>query len=281
VGEKRHIGIAPTQALGPRESFNVLGTGVSGLVVIVTAGAGGAGRTIAETFADAGARVLTCDLDGRAVVQCAAARPDIAVLEGDIGDERTVQRVFDEAERRLGPVDVLVNNVGIAGPTAAIEDISIGDWTQSLQANLTSHFLCARRAVPNMKARRSGLIVNISSGSAKVGLPLRLPYVVTKGAILSLTTNLARELGPHGIRVNAILPGAIRGERLQRIIASKAAALGIPAEEYERDLLRYVSLRTMVEPEDIAAMIVFLASPAGRRITGQLIGVDGNIEYEA
>jgi NAD(P)-dependent dehydrogenase (short-subunit alcohol dehydrogenase family) len=254
---------------------------VGGLCVFISAGAGGAGRVIAETFADAGAHVLTSDLDARAVAQFSAARPDIAVLEGDVGDEQTIERAFAEAERRFGPVDVLVNNVGIAGPTAAVENISTADWVQSLQSNLTSHFLCARRAVPNMKARANGLIVNISSGSAKVGLPLRLPYVVTKGAILSLTTNLARELGPHGIRVNAILPGAIRGERIQQIIASKAEALGVPAADYERDLLRYVSLRTMVEPEDIAAMIVFLASPAGRRVTGQLIGVDGNIEYEA
>jgi len=202
-----------------RPAETVRAAGVSGLVTVVTAGAAGAGRVIAETFADAGARVLTCDLDVGAVAQLAAERPDIAVLEGDVGEERTVQRMFDEAERRYGPVDVLVNNVGIAGPTAAIEDISSEDWARSLQANLTSHFLCARRAVPAMKARASGLIVNISSGSAKVGLPLRLPYVVTKGAILSLTTNLARELGPHGIRVNAILPGAIRGARIQRVIA--------------------------------------------------------------
>jgi len=254
---------------------------VRDLSVIVTGGAGGAGRVIATTFADAGARVVTCDLDARAVAEFGAVRPDIAVIEGDVGEENTVERVFAQAERRHGPVDVLVNNVGIAGPTAVVEEISMDDWALSLRANLTSHFLCARRAVPNMKARRSGLIVNISSGSAKTGPPLRLPYVVTKGAILSLTTNLARELGPHGVRVNAILPGAIRGERIQRIIASKAAALGIPAADYERDLLRYVSLRTMVEPEDIAAMILFLASPAGRRITGQLIGVDGNVEYEA
>jgi NAD(P)-dependent dehydrogenase (short-subunit alcohol dehydrogenase family) len=253
---------------------------VRNLSVIVTAGAGGAGRVIASSFADAGARVLTCDVDGRAVTEFAAQRPDIAVLEGDVGEEATVERVFIEAERRHGPVDVLVNNVGIAGPTAAVEDITSADWARSLQANLTSHFLCARRAVPAMKARRSGLIVNISSGSAKTGLPLRLPYVVTKGAVLHLTSNLARELGPHGIRVNAILPGAIRGERIQRVIAAKAEALGVAAADYERDLLRYVSMRTMVEPADIAAMIMFLASPAGCRVSGQLIGVDGNSEYE-
>lgn len=257
-----------------------LANDVSDQIVVVTAGAGGAGRVIAEKFADAGSRVLTCDVDDRASAHLASARPDIAVLVGDVGEERTVERVFEEAERRFGPVDVLVNNVGIAGPTAAVEDITTDDWTESLRANLTSHFLCARRVVSKMKARRSGLIVNISSGSAKVGLPLRLPYVVTKGALLSFTHNLARELGPYGIRVNAILPGAIRGERIRRVITAKAAALGVTAAEYERDLLRYVSLRTMVDPEDIAAMILFLASPSGRRITGQFIGVDGNIEYE-
>ena len=125
-----------------------------------------------------------------------------------------------------------------------------------------------------------GLIVNISSGSAKVGLPLRLPYVVSKGAVISMTMSLARELGPHGIRVNAILPGAIRGARIERVIREKAQALRMSPEDYEQSLLRFISLRTMVDPEDIAAMILFLACAAGRRITGQAIGVDGNIEYE-
>src|SRR5712671_6194072 len=244
---------------------------VRGLSVFISAGAGGAGRVIAETFADAGAKVVTCDVNAGAVERFADERPDIAVLPGDVSDEPTVDRVFSEAERRFGPVDVLVNNV---------ENISTADWTQSIQTNVTSHFLCVRRAVPNMKARGSGLIVNISSGSAKVGLPLRLPYVVTKGAVLSMTTNLARELGPHGIRVNAILPGAIRGARIQCVIDAKASALGVSPAQYEQTLLRYVSLRTMVDPEDIASMILFLASPAGQRISGQMIGVDGNVEYE-
>ena len=145
---------------------------------------------------------------------------------------------------------------------------------------MTSHFLFARAVIPGMKAQKSGLIVNISSGSAKVGLPLRLPYVVSKGAVLSLTMNLARELGPHGIRVNAILPGAIRGDRINRVIDAKAAALGVDRAEYEKGLLRYISMRTMVEPDDIAATIAFLASPGGARISGQMIGVDGNVEWE-
>lgn len=253
---------------------------LKGLGAVVTAGAAGAGRVIAETLADAGANVVTCDIDAAAANSLAAARQDIVSLAGDVSDEATVGRIFDEASRRVGRIDILVNNVGIAGPTAAAEDITMEDWQRSLQANLTSHFLCTRRVIPQMKQRGSGSIVNISSGSAKVGLPLRLPYVVTKGALLHFTTNLARELGPHGIRINAILPGAIRGERIQRVIAAKAAAQGRSVEECERELLQFVSLRTMVEPADIAAMILFLASPAGARVTGQLIGVDGNIEYE-
>lgn len=253
---------------------------VTGLRVLVTAGAGGAGRVIAQSFAERGARVLVCDIDSEAVAALESERSDICGLAGDVSAEKTVDDLFEMAESRFGGVDVLVNNVGVAGPTAAVESISTAEWNATLAANLTSHFLCARRAVPGMKARGNGLIVNISSGSAKVGLPLRLPYVVSKGAVISMTMNLARELGPHGIRVNAVLPGAIRGGRIERVIREKARALGVSAADYERNLLQFISLRTMVEPEDIAAMILFLASPAGRRITGQAIGVDGNIEYE-
>lgn len=253
---------------------------VMGLRVLVTAGAGGAGRIIAQSFADRGARVLVCDVDPRAVMSLQSERPDICGLAGDVSAEKTVEELFQMAESRFGGIDVLVNNVGIAGPTSPVESISTAEWNATLAANLTSHFLCVRRAVPGMKARGGGLIVNISSGSAKVGLPLRLPYVVSKGAVISMTMNLARELGPHGIRVNSILPGAIRGARIQRVICEKAQALRVSPEDYERSLLRFISLRTMVDPEDIAAMILFLASAAGRRITGQAIGVDGNIEYE-
>ncbi|MDB5706932.1 MAG: hypothetical protein JWN66_4048 [Sphingomonas bacterium] len=253
---------------------------VKGASVVISAGGGGAGRVIAETFANAGARVSVCDVDGGALDALSAANPAIAVTRMDASDEAQVDAFFTAAEARGGGVDVVVNNVGIAGPTAAIEAISLADWEASLRVNLTSHFLFARRAIPGMKARGKGLIVNISSGSAKTGLPLRLPYVVSKGAVLSMTMNMARELGPSGIRVNAILPGAIRGERIQRVVDAKAEALGVSPAEYERTMLRYISLRTMVEPEDIAAMALFLASGAGARISGQMIGVDGNAEYE-
>lgn len=248
-----------------------------GQTAIVTAAGGGAGKVIAAMLAGAGAHVIACDVNAAGLAELAASSPSIDTATGDAGDESDIARIVARAG---GRVDILVNNVGIAGPTAPAEDVTLSDWNESIRINLTSHFLFARAVIPLMKARARGLIVNISSGSAKVGLPLRLPYVVTKGAVLSLTMNLARELGPHGIRVNAILPGAIRGDRINRVIEAKAAALGVERAEYERSLLRYISMRTMVEPDDIAGTILFLASPAGSRISGQMLGVDGNVEWE-
>jgi len=253
---------------------------LAGQRAVVAAGAGGAGLEIARALATAGAGVAICDVDPEAVGRLAATVEFPIARVVDVASADQVREFFAEVSRNMGGVDLLVNNVGIAGPTAPAEEIEVRDWERTLAVNLTGHFLCAREVIPVMKRAGGGLIVNISSSSARTGLPLRLPYAVSKAAVLSLTTNLARELGPSGIRVNAILPGAIRGERLGRVIDAKAKALGVSAEEYARDLFRYISLRTMVDPEDIAAMIVFLASPAGKRITGQLIGVDGNVEWE-
>ncbi|MCL4186861.1 MAG: SDR family oxidoreductase [Rhodobacteraceae bacterium] len=250
---------------------------VAGLRAIVTAAGGGAGRVIAAALHGAGARVVACDVDAAGLAGLAAACPGLSTLHADAGTEAAASAALAAAG---GRADILVNNVGIAGPTAATEDIAPADWAETLRVNLTSHFLFARAVIPGMKAAGGGLIVNISSASARTGLPLRLPYVVSKAGVLSLTTNLARELGPHGVRVNAILPGAIRGDRIGRVIAAKAAALGMEAAAYEQALLRHVSLRCLVEPEDIAAAILFLAGPGGARITGQCIGVDGNVEWE-
>ena len=253
------------------------GANLRGQTAVITAAGGGAGRVIATALHAAGARVIACDTDAEGLAGLKHDCPGLITLCADAGDEPTATEAVTLAG---AAVDVLVNNVGIAGPTANPEDITLDDWNTSLRINLTSHFLFARAVIPGMKAAGAGLIVNISSGSARTGLPLRLPYVVTKGAVLSLTMNLARELGPHGIRVNAILPGAIRGERINRVIAAKAAALGVSAAEHEAAMLRYVSLRTMVEPSDIAAMILFLVGPGGARISGQNLGVDGNSEWE-
>jgi NAD(P)-dependent dehydrogenase (short-subunit alcohol dehydrogenase family) len=247
-------------------------------IVLVTAGAGGAGRVIAQHFKKEGARVAICDIDEAAVKE--ACENGFLGYAIDASSEGAIDELFSNIEAKLGNVSIVVNNVGIAGPTAGVEDVSLGDWERTLACNVTSHFLCIRRAVPAMKLAGRGCIINISSGSAKLGLPMRVPYVVSKAAVLSLTQTLARELGPSGIRVNSILPGAIRGPRIERIIAEKAKALGVEVAAYEREMLRYISLRTMVEPDDIAEMCVFLASERGSKISGQQIGVDGNAEFE-
>ena len=251
---------------------------LAGASTLITAGAGGAGLGIARAFRAAGARVAVCDIDDAAIAR--ANEEGLLARRADVSREADVAALFDAVEAAHGPVSVLVNNVGISGPTAPVEDVTLAEWEATMAANLTGHFLCIRRAVPAMKLAGSGAIINISSGSAKVGLPLRAPYVVSKAGVLSLTTTLARELGPDGIRINAILPGAIRGERIDRIVRTKAAALGVEAQDYERSLLRYISMRTMVEPEEIAAMAMFLASDGARHVTGQCIGVDGNTEWE-
>jgi NAD(P)-dependent dehydrogenase (short-subunit alcohol dehydrogenase family) len=231
-------------------------------------------------LAEAGAEVAVCDVDAEAIGQ-AAKDPRIALAHvADVSSPKAVHQFFDKVRDAFGGVELLVNNAGIAGPTVHAEDISDADWSETLGVNLTGQFLCAREVIGGMKEARRGLILNISSSSARTGLPLRLPYAVSKAAVLSLTTNLARELGPYGIRVNAILPGAITGERLEKVIAAKSAALSMTPDDYAKSLFRFISLRCPVKPEDIAAMVLFLASPQGEKVSGQLIGVDGNVEWE-
>lgn len=256
------------------------GNKTASLRVVITAAAGGLGTTMVRRFLAAGHKVVACDLDVSSLQHMQTTDNRLILIDGDASDEMAVAKTIDVAHQTWNGIDVLVNNVGIGGPTAAPEDITLDQWNETLRVNLTSHFLFARACIPNMKNVGSGLIVNISSGSAKTGLPLRLPYVVSKGAVISLTSNLARELGPHGIRVNAILPGAIRGARIMNVIAAKAQAMNVSPVDYEQTMLRYISLRTMVEPDDVSAMVEFLASEGGRRVSGQLIGVDGNMEWE-
>lgn len=250
------------------------------LRVAITAAADGAGRVIALRFARAGARICICDVNAMAVTHLRESAPEIDATVADLANEDEIDGFFALVASRLGGLDVLINNVGVAGPTAAVENIAAEEWEHTLKINLTSHFLCAQRAVKMMKPQGNGLIINISSTSAKTGLPLRLPYVVSKAALISMTHNLARELGPFGIRVNALLPGPIEGQRMDQVICAKAKALDVPPAEYRARLLRYVSLRRMTRPEDIANLALYLASPAGCLITGQAIAVDGNVEHE-
>jgi NAD(P)-dependent dehydrogenase (short-subunit alcohol dehydrogenase family) len=173
---------------------------------------------------------------------------------------------------------VLINNAGIKGPTALVDDIDYADWRECIEVCLDSHFLCTRRAAPVMKAQGSGSIINLSSMAGMVGYGRRSPYAAAKWAIVGLTKSLAIELGPFNVRCNCICPGTVRGERINRVIAAEAAQRGVTFEEVETGYLQGQSIKRFVEPEEIADLCVFLASPASKMISGQAIGLDGHTE---
>lgn len=254
-------------------------TGMKNKRVLVTAGAQGIGRAIAEVFLAAGAEVHLCDVNDAFLASAREAMPGATQSKVDVADEAQVDAMFAELGTRWGSLDVLVNNAGIAGPTAALAETSLADWNQTIAVNLTGAFLCARRAVPLLQAAGGGSIVNLSSAAGRLGFPLRTPYSASKFGIIGLTETWAMELGPSGIRVNAILPGIVAGERQERVIAAKAASYGIDHEAMRQRLLSTVSLRRMVSAQDIAHQILFICSPAGAAISGQSLSVDGNVEH--
>jgi NAD(P)-dependent dehydrogenase (short-subunit alcohol dehydrogenase family) len=252
----------------------------AGLRVLVTAGANGIGAAVARAFSEAGCRVHVCDIDRTALDRLAAERPGITSSTADASIERDVDLVFDDVLGTLGGLDVLVNNAGIAGPTGAVEDLDTAQWQRTVEVNLSSQFLFARRAAPLLKRSRSNpCVIAMSSVAGRLGYALRTPYAATKWGVIGMAKSLAIELGPHGVRVNAILPGVVEGERMRGVIAARAAAEGITVEAMQGEYLRKISLRRMVTADDVAALALFLASPAARNLTGQAISVDGNVEY--
>jgi NAD(P)-dependent dehydrogenase (short-subunit alcohol dehydrogenase family) len=248
--------------------------------VVVTAGAQGIGLAIAETFVAAGAQVHICDVNEEFLAAAKVRLPGVSQSRTDVADEAQVDAMFADLKVRWGgKLDVLVNNAGIAGPTARVEDTDLASWQQTIGVNLTGTFLCTRRAVPLLKAAGGGSIVNLSSVAGRLGFSLRTPYSASKFGVIGLTQSWAVELGPSNIRVNAVLPGIVEGERQERVIAAKAASYGIEHEEMRQRLLDKVSLRQMVTAQDIANQILFICSPAGAMISGQSLSVCGNVEH--
>lgn len=246
--------------------------------VLITAAAAGIGRVIADAFAASGATVHLCDIDERAISLCRAESPSLRATQVDLTDPSKLDQWIDMAVADMGGVDVLINNAGTKGPTAMVEDISIDEWHACLAASLDSHFLCARRVAPLMKAQGHGSIINMSSMAGVFGYGMRTPYAAAKWAVIGLTKSLAIELGPSGVRCNAICPGSVRGERMDGVIAAEAELRGVPASVVENEYVSGQSLKRFVEASDVAAMCLFLASPASAMISGQAIGVDGNTE---
>ena len=246
--------------------------------VLVTAGAAGIGRAIVDELVAAGARVLASDVDAGALAALRQAQPEVLTFQADVADEAAVDRLFEAVQSGLGGLDVLVNNAGIAGPTGAIEELSLADWRRCIDVDLTGQFLCARRAVPLLKAAGGGVMINMSSAAGRFGYAFRTPYAAAKWGVIGLTQSLAKERGPANITVNAILPGIVEGPRMTGVIDARAKQVGVHYAEMEAQYLSRVSLRRMVSPKDIAAMALFLVSPSGRNISGQSLGVDGNVE---
>ena len=258
-----------------------MNTSAADLRVLVTAGAAGIGLAIATTFADAGARVFVCDIDRDALGALSADHSSIGVARADVANPAEVAAMFGEAVAFLGGLNVLVNNAGIAGPTARVEDISIDEWDRTVAIDLSGMFYCTRLAVPLLKAAGGGSIINLSSIGGRLGYPLRTPYAAAKWGVVGFTKSLAIELGPANVRVNTIQPGVVAGERVDRVIGARAAARGIDVDEATQQFLAPISLGRMVSAQDIANMALFLASPAGASISGQALSVCGDHGYLA
>lgn len=247
--------------------------------VLITGGADSVGRAIAEAFAARGDSVHVCDVNGEALVRMLAANPSIKGTLASVDDPLAVRQVMADSAW-MGDVTVLVNNVGIGGPRANIEDIDVSLWQKTMDVNVGGMLYCMQQVIPAMKARRRGAIINFSTGSTRTRLPMRTAYVASKFAVEGLTLNAARELGPFNIRCNAVLPGAINNARMRQIMSDRADALKQPLDEVTQDVLKYISMRTMVELSEIADMVLFLASEAAKKVTGELISVSGNVEWE-
>ncbi len=247
--------------------------------VLITAGAAGIGLAMAKAFLDKGAQVWICDVADDKLAEAAAALPGIGTMHCDVSDPAQVDAFVDAAVTAMGGLDFVINNAGIAGPAAPVEQISNEDWVRTHAINVNGQFFVARATVPHLKKNGWGVMVCMASVAGKFAFPLRSPYASSKAAVISFARGLSVELGPHKIRVNAITPGVVNGERIRRVFTDRAATKGITYEEMEQIALRAVSLKTAVEPEEIAELALYLCSPAARAITGQVMSICGGLEY--
>jgi len=251
-------------------------------VVVVTGAGYGIGRGVAEAFAREGARVV---LAGRSTEKLAEVEAALAsgparplVMPTDVRVESEVDRLIATTREKLGRLDVLVNNAGIAGPTSLARDLALADWDDTLRVNLTGAFLCARRAAAVMMSAKRGAIVNISSVAGRMGYPLRTPYAASKWGMIGLSHSLAAELGPYGVRVNAVLPGSTEGERMERVITARANAEGRTNDEARQWFVKDIPLQRMVTRDEVARAVLFLASDDASGITGQAFSVCGGYQ---
>jgi NAD(P)-dependent dehydrogenase (short-subunit alcohol dehydrogenase family) len=245
--------------------------------VLITAGAAGIGYAIAQAFHHSGAQVYICDIDAAALQRAAGAMPGLLTQQCTVGDRPQVAAMVVDAVQRLGGLDVLVNCAGIGGPTRSVRDLDPADWDAVVRVNLTGTFDVTHNAIPHLIKSECGVILNLSSAAGRFGYANRSAYSATKWALAGFTKTLSIELAEHRIRVNAIAPGAVAGERAQRVYQGRAQLSGRSVEEEKALGLANQSLKALVDPNDIGALAVFLASDAGKSISGQILPIDGDM----
>jgi NAD(P)-dependent dehydrogenase (short-subunit alcohol dehydrogenase family) len=241
---------------------------------LITAGAAGIGRAIARAFAAQGARVFICDIDEAALAT--APKDGLIAARCDMASRAEISRMVPQAIAALGGLDVLVNNAGIAGLTLPVEQYPPDDWDKVVAVNLTAMFDVTRLAIPALKESKAASIVNLSSVAGRFGMGHRAPYAATKWGVIGFTKTLAIELGEFGIRANAIAPGAVDGERIVRVFQGRSQISGRSMDEVKAAAMAEQSIKAMIDPNDIAALVVFLASPAGKAISGQVVPIDND-----
>lgn len=247
--------------------------GLNGSKVLVTGGAAGIGRAIVDAFLSEGAEVAVCDID----VDALETLPDAVFCRCvDVASAADLGAFADAAIARLGGLDCLVNNAGIAGPTGAIDEIDLADWERTLAICLTSQFVCVAHALAALRLSRNASIVNLSSVAGRVGFPQRTPYAAAKWGVVGLTKSLSMELGPDRIRVNAILPGIVAGDRQRRVLEARAQSRGRTFAEVEAEAFSLTSIADYVTPQQIADQVLFIASTRGCTISGQAISICGD-----
>jgi NAD(P)-dependent dehydrogenase (short-subunit alcohol dehydrogenase family) len=244
--------------------------------VLITAGAAGIGREFARAFAAIGAKVFVCDIDDKSLVALAKEIPGLVARRCDMAKRTEIEAMVPEAVAALGGLDVLINNAGIAGLTLPVDQYPADDWDRVVAVNLTAMFDVTRLAIPHLKQSSAGCIINMSSIAGRFGFANRSPYAATKWGVIGFTKTLAIELGAFGIRANAIAPGAVEGERIVRVFQGRAQISGRSMEEVKAAAMAEQSIKDMVDPKDIAQLAVFLASDAGKSISGQVLPIDND-----
>jgi len=257
----------------------MLGKSLKNKKIIISAGASGIGWAITKVCVAKGASVYLCDIDPKAINKVKkhpSYNKRIFVSETDASDETEVIDFFHKIKKKFRNLDALINNVGVAGPTGTIEKLDSSEWENTLHVNVNSHFYFTKQAIPLLKKSKTSSIINISSGAGIMGFPLRSPYAASKWAVVGMTKTLAMELGKYKIRVNAICPGTIKGDRMKRVIRDKAKFTKIATKKIENEFVSMASMNSWIYEDDIGKMCAFLVSKDSERISGQIIGVDGN-----